>query len=386
MDLKSIELPTITCRECGAENSISDALSDGVIENLVQFVSDGKKAEFEQAWATREAELTKAIRVEEKEETKVALKGISDDLKEAMSAKLTLQSELTRLKTKLEVSEENRQAEIQVAVDAEKQRFASESALKERQKDEEIDRLKKSITELKMTTNPGSSQLTGESGELLIEDQLRHLFPLDLVQEIKKGQSGADCLWTLRARNGGELRSIYIESKVTQNFQSSWVEKFKEDMVEKGASVGIIVTKTMPKDNDVCHLREGVFICGFHEFETLAKALRHGQLEVARAKNQELVKEGKAQELFDFVVGNEFSSIMEKILRPIFEQQDLLEREKRSLTRSWKAREKHIKKSVDGAGLLAGQLEAILGASVVNQIGFENYDALELLEDENDEK
>ena len=43
---------------------------------------------------------------------------------------------------------------------------------------------------------------------------------------------------------------------------------------------------------------------------------------------------------------------------------------------------KHIQKSIDGASLLAGQLEAILGASVVNQIGFEKFDALEVLEEE----
>ena len=73
---------------------------------------------------------------------------------------------------------------------------------------------------------------------------------------------------------------------------------------------------------------------------------------------------------------------MDKILRPIFEQQQILDREKRSLTRSWKARERHIQKSIDGASLPAGQLEAILGASVVNQIGFEKFDALEVLEEE----
>jgi len=76
-----------------------------------------------------------------------------------------------------------------------------------------------------------------------------------------------------------------------------------------------------------------------------------------------------------------FQELMEKILRPIFEQQELLEKEKRSMTRIWKTREKHIDNSVNGASLLAGQLEVILGASVVNQIGFEKFDVLEIIED-----
>ena len=133
----------------------------------------------------------------------------------------------------------------------------------------------------------------------------------------------------------------------------------------------------------VCEM--GFWVCAFHEFETLAKAMRQAQVELSRALSQEAAKEGASNELFDFVVGREFSGIMEKILRPTFEQQQLLEKEKRSLTRIWKAREKHIQKSIDGASLLAGQLEAILGASVVNQIGFEKFDVLEVIEEVEDE-
>jgi hypothetical protein len=211
---------------------------------------------------------------------------------------------------------------------------------------------------------------------------LHELFPRDLIDEVKKGQNGADCLWTVRNNGGGTIGKIYFESKVTQTFQSGWLQKLKDDMVEKGASVGIIVTKTMPSDQPYCGLREGVWVCGFHEFETLAKAMRQAQVELSRALSQEAAKEGASNELFDFVVGREFSGIMEKILRPIFEQQQLLEKEKRSITRLWKAREKHIQNSVNGASMLAGQLETILGASVVNQIGFEKFDVLEIIEDE----
>jgi hypothetical protein len=170
---------------------------------------------------------------------------------------------------------------------------------------------------------------------------------------------------------------------VTQTFQSNWINKLKNDMVEKGAIVGVIVTRTLPSDGELCHLRDGIWICGFHEFETLAKALRQGQLELSRARAQDAAKEGSASELFDFMVGHEFSAIMEKILRPIFEQQQLLDKEKRSLTRIWKARETHIQNSVEGASLLAGQLETILGASVVNQLGFEKFDILEVIEEDN---
>ena len=82
------------------------------------------------------------------------------------------------------------------------------------------------------------------------------------------------------------------------------------------------------------------------------------------------------------MVGYGFYAVNEKILAPIFQQKQVVDKEKRSLTRIWKARETHIQNSVEGASLLAGQLETILGASVVNQLGFENFDILEVLEED----
>ena len=68
------------------------------------------------------------------------------------------------------------QSQIELAASAAVDKARASFALTEREQQEEIDRLKKSISALKSTTNAGSSQLTGESGELLIEDRLRELF------------------------------------------------------------------------------------------------------------------------------------------------------------------------------------------------------------------
>ena len=87
-------------------------------------------------------------------------------------------------------------------------------------------------------------------------------------------------------------RKDLLGSKVTKSFKSSWLQKLKDDMVAVGAAVGIIVTKTMPSDQPYCGLRDGVWVCAFHEFETLAKAMRQAQVELSRALSQEAAKEG----------------------------------------------------------------------------------------------
>jgi len=382
MDKPVIELPSINCTACGAENSLSEAISAGVMDALLASVSETAESNFEKRLTAERNRFQQEAVLEAQKLSSEQLKGMTQQLSDLTTQKTQLEVQMSMAEANTASMQQTMQSQIELAATAAVDKARASFALTEREQQEEIDRLKKSIAALKSTTNAGSPQLTGESGELLIEDRLHELFPRDLIDEVKKGQNGADCLWTVRNNGGGTIGKIYFESKVTQTFQSSWLQKLKDDMVEKGASVGIIVTKTMPSDQPYCGLREGVWVCGFHEFETLAKAMRQAQVELSRALSQEAAKEGASNELFDFVVGREFSGIMEKILRPIFEQQQLLEKEKRSITRLWKAREKHIQNSVNGASMLAGQLETILGASVVNQIGFEKFDVLEIIEDE----
>ena len=386
MGKTNIKLPSINCKECGAENSLSEALSAGVIETLMADATQLAESEFEQRLNIERDKFQKEARAEAQKMSDAQLKGMSKELVDLTTAKTKLEVEKAQVEANKVSLEQTMDAQIQLAATAAVDKARAEFALTEREQKVEIDRLKKSIEGLKSTSSLISPELMGESGELLIEDRIRDLFPRDFVEEIKKGQSGADCLWSIRSNGGGLIGKIYFESKVTKSFKSSWLQKLKDDMVAVGAAVGIIVTKTMPSDQPYCGLRDGVWVCAFHEFETLAKAMRQAQVELSRALSQEAAKEGASNELFDFVVGREFSGIMEKILRPTFEQQQLLEKEKRSLTRIWKAREKHIQKSIDGASLLAGQLEAILGASVVNQIGFEKFDVLEVIEEVEDEQ
>ena len=86
-----------------------------------------------------------------------------------------------------------------------------------------------------------------------------------------------------------------------------------------------------------------------------------------------------------FTSAEEFFAIMERILRPIQEQKEILQSEKNSVTRLWRRREKGIEKSIQGAALLAGQLDSILGSKLTNQICFERFDLASLISEESAE-
>ena len=153
-------------------------------------------------------------------------------------------------------------------------------------------------------------------------------------------------------------------------------------MLEKSAALGILVSKTMPKDNPTFHLNDGILVCTFYEFEIIAQVLRHQQIELFRQKSQSLAKETNANQLFDYIVGADFARAIEKILKPIFRQKEVLDRDIRFFNKQRKLRENLIQESIDGASFLAAGLETNLGADVTNKIGFEQFELLEIIEGE----
>ena len=73
----------------------------------------------------------------------------------------------------------------------------------------------------------GSMQMQGEVMELAIEEWLAAQFPLDTIEEIKKGARGGDCIQIVNTHSHQNCGTIYYESKRTKDFQANWIEKFK---------------------------------------------------------------------------------------------------------------------------------------------------------------
>ncbi len=73
----------------------------------------------------------------------------------------------------------------------------------------------------------GSMQMQGEVMELAIEEWLAAQFPLDTIEEIKKGARGGDCIRIVNTHSHQNCGTIYYESKRIKDFQANWIEKFK---------------------------------------------------------------------------------------------------------------------------------------------------------------
>lgn len=276
------------------------------------------------------------------------LKREKDEAKE--QAKLAAEKELSEL-----IKQEKEKILRQVEEDSE---------LKVRELKKQLEDQKKLTEEMKRKQEQGSMQLQGEVMELAIEDWLSSQFPLDSIDEIKKGANGADCLQVVNTRTQTNCGTIYYESKRTKAFQPNWIEKFKNDIRDKGADIGVLVTEVMPSDMDRMGLKHGIWICTFNEFKGLCSVLRQSIIKWASIKVNQENKGDKMGMLYDFLTSNEFRLQMEGIVEGFTQMQLDLVKEQNAMKRIWKQREKQLEKVVENAVGMHASIRGIAGSAI----------------------
>jgi hypothetical protein len=238
----------------------------------------------------------------------------------------------------------------------------NELAIKELVK--QLDDQKKLTEEMKRKQEQGSVQLQGEVQELAIEEWLKTNFPLDTVIEVKKGARGADCRHIINTRLKENCGSIYYESKRTKDFGKGWIEKFKNDIREQSANIGIFVTDVMPPGMDRMGLREGIWICSYEEFKGLCFVMREHITTLDLAISSQENKGDKMVMLYDYLTSNEFKLQVEGIIEGYTQMQSDLETEKKSITGHWKKREKQLQKVLSNTNFMYQSLRGIAGNAI----------------------
>ncbi|WQX92281.1 DUF2130 domain-containing protein [Helicobacter pylori] len=296
------------------------------------------------------------------------------------------EAEIERLKRENNEAESRLKAEnekkLNEKLDLEREKIEKalheKNELKFKQQEEQLEMLRNELKNAQRKAELSSQQLQGEVQELAIEEFLRQKFPLDSIEEIKKGQRGGDCIQVVHTREFQNCGKIYYESKRTKEFQKAWVEKLKSDMREIGADVGVIVSEALPKEMERMGLFEGVWVCSFEEFKGLSAVLREGVIQVGLAKKSQENKGDKMDLLYHYLTSSEFSMQVNAIIEGFEQLRADLESEKRAMNKIWKSREKQMEKVFEGTINMYGSIKGIAG----NAIG--QVKALELGYDEED--
>jgi hypothetical protein len=398
---------TITCPECGTDLDVNDILYHQ-LEDELRKKFDAQLREEKNKIESQKDGLEKEKRLLEEEKQK------SDQIIEAqVSMKLKAEKEQMEitLKRKLQEEESEKYADLQKELNEKSEKLKQFNQAKaeieklKREKDEmkgeieaeaerklretliqQTERIRKAeqdknellvkelqmklekqmelTEEMKRRQEQGSMQLQGEVLELAIEEYLKNAYPLDNIEEIKKGASGGDCIQTVNTQTKQNCGRIYYESKRTKAFGADWITKFKTDMRQKNINVGILVTQVYPKGMERMGLSEGIWICSYDEFKGLSAVIREYVIRISEAMASQENREEKMSLLYNYLTSNIFRSRIETIVEGFTEMQKDLDKEKRAMMSIWKSREKQIEKVIENTAGMYGEVRGIAGNAI----------------------
>jgi hypothetical protein len=296
-------------------------------------------------------------------------------LAEAESAELALRKErriLEEDKVRLELEVERRLEAERLRIREATQKEEEQSyLLKLSEKDKLISDMRKQVEELRRKGDQSSQQLQGEVLELELEAMLRTAFPMDQIEPVPKGRCGGDVVHKVVGSNGLQCGTILWESKRVRAWSNDWLAKNREDQRLVGASVGAIVSTSMPKGVDAFDHLDGVWVAAVRCTLPLAKALRHALIEAAMARVITQGREGKMERMYEYLTGPLFRGRVSAIVEACVTMQEDLEAEKRAFTRAWAKRQRRLELLIAGTAGMYGDFQGIVGRSMPEIAGLD---------------
>jgi hypothetical protein len=369
---------SIRCPSCRAEIPLTEVISHQIEEQLAAKLAREVSAreaelrrEFEQAKAAGEAELQR--RAEEKVATALADLGSRVEeqdaqLREARERELGLLREKRRLdeeKEKLGLELARRLDEERAKIAAETRRAAAEEhQLELRQKELQVEQMKRQIKDLQESAEQTRAGLLGEAQEREIEDVLRERFRADKIEPVKSGVRGADVLQSVYSARSDFCGRILWESKRARNWSNGWISKLKDDQAAAGADAAVLVCSALPSDVRHMELVDGVWVVGFPYATCIAQALRAGLIGIAHARSIDANRDDSLHEIYDYLTSNEFSRRVRTMVEAFIEMKNDLDSERRSLERMWNKRARQLDALALNTAGMYGELEALIGTAL----------------------
>jgi hypothetical protein len=238
------------------------------------------------------------------------------------------------------------------------------AALKEAELQKTIADMRSQLVEAQRKADQGSQQMQGEVLELAIEEALRRAFPLDIIEEVKKGQRGGDVKHHVVTRAGHTAGTILWETKRAKDWSPQWVPKLKEDMRASGAVVGILVT--MPgvfpqtwRQGDHFAPHDDVWVTQAGPACGVAELLRAGLIDLHRQRAVSAGKGEKMEALYDYLTSPQFAQKLKAVFETFKKMREELESEKNVTTQRWARREKQLQAGMTQLVSIGGEIQGL---------------------------
>ena len=220
------------------------------------------------------------------------------------------------------------------------------------------------LVEAQRKGNLGSQQLQGEVLELTLQEDLEAAFPLDVIEEVRKGARGGDVVQRVMTR-GGQIAGVLLwEAKRAREWSPQWPGKLKDDVRGCGADLGILVSigTAFPKDweeGQLFGLHQDIWLTSWTTALQLATVLRSGLLDLHK---QRLVSAGKGEKMeavYDYLTSSQFAQKLKAIYGAFHRMRQELEAEKSQTLQRWARREKQLQSGVAELVGMAGDIQGL---------------------------
>jgi hypothetical protein len=283
-------------------------------------------------------------------------------------------AELQLRKDKAAVEDRAAALEVEVArkVDAQRADIEAKARAQEQEKSsldkaelrKTIEDMQAKLLEANQKAEQGSQQLHGEVLELAIEEGLRRNFPIDAIEEVKKGARGGDVLQRVTTRTGQQAGILLWETKRARDFSPAWLSKLKDDVRAVGADVGVLVTMptALPKDWPVGQqfgICEDLWITVPSTALQLAEALRVTLLEIYKQRMVSAGKGEKMEAVFDYVTSPQFAQKLKAVYETFATMRKELEQERTVTMQRWARREKALQGGVASVVAVVGEVQGL---------------------------
>ena len=239
----------------------------------------------------------------------------------------------------------------------------------------EKQRLEKQMADMQRQIGQKPAELQGEALEVYLKRQLNTNFPVDNVDDIGRGQYGADLTQEVIDGQLGACGKVVWEAKRTKRWNDDWLAKIKEDADRVGAHLRVIVSETLPSDVRNFELKEGVWISSIDCALPLATALRSQLIESTRLQRAGQGKGLKMDEIYRYLTSPQFAERFQRMVETWKALEDQVNSEERVMRRQWKERRKQLDKMQNSTIELFTDFSAILGQEIAQVPGLE-LDAL----------
>ncbi len=378
----------IRCPKCGTMIEIDRALEDQMGLKIRSELEERHRKELDEISKSNDERLSNLRKQAEVEAQKVINETLEnerermrksqqqtiDELKKDKEAESKTNDELRKQLNEIleqlrneKAARENAQLEAKKKLmeesdrikEEEKKKADEEWDLKYRQMEKQLQDTKNALSEAKKKAEQGSQQNQGEVLELELEDCLKREFPYDEIEEVKKGQRGADVKQMVK--NYSDDCGLVLWETKNAAWQPAWIPKLKEDIRESNAVIGVLISVNMPESYGEISEVEGVWVTRPRFALAVARLIRSQILGVYTANKGAQGKDAKMEFLYQYLTGPDFKNRIGAILDNYAMLKGELDKEKRSTERRWAKQEKAIEAVIKNTSGMYGDFQGIIG-------------------------